>query len=100
MKNNQDHFNVLRTIKNKSEASQREMAKDLGFSLGKLNYCLKALQKKGLIKINNFKKNPNKVNYIYVLTPKGITEKTKLTINFMKRTMKEYDTLKKELGKK
>ena len=56
MKNNQDHFNVLRTIKNKSEASQREMAKDLGFSLGKLNYCLKALQKKGLIKINNFKK--------------------------------------------
>jgi len=100
MKNNQDHFNVLRTIKNKSEASQREMAKDLGFSLGKLNYCLKALQKKGLIKINNFKKNPNKVNYIYVLTPKGITEKSKLTINFMKRTMKEYDILKKELEKK
>jgi len=100
MKNNQDHFHVLRTIKNKSEASQREMAKDLGFSLGKLNYCLKALQKKGLIKIDNFKKNPYKGNYIYVLTPKGITEKTKLTINFMKRTMQEYDTLKKELGEK
>ena len=100
MKNNQDHFHVLRRIKNKSEASQREMAKDLGFSLGKLNYCLKALQKKGLIKIGNFKKNPHKGNYIYVLTPKGITEKSKLTINFMKRTMKEYDTLKKELGEK
>ena len=100
MKNNQDHFHVLRTIKNKSEASQREMAKDLGFSLGKLNYCLKALQKKGLIKIDNFKKNPYKGNYIYVLTPKGIAEKTKLTINFMKRTMQEYDTLKKELGEK
>ena len=100
MKKNQDHLHVLRTIKNKSEASQREMAKDLGFSLGKLNYCLKALQKKGLIKIDNFKKNPYKGNYIYVLTPKGIAEKTKLTINFMKRTMQEYDTLKKELGEK
>jgi len=99
MKNKQDHFQVLRTIKNKPETSQREMAKNLGFSLGKLNYCLKALQKKGLIKIDNFKKNPNKVNYMYVLTPKGIAEKTKLTINFMKRTLKEYDQLKKELKK-
>ena len=99
MKNKQDHFQVLRTIKNKPETSQREMAKNLGFSLGKLNYCLKALQKKGLIKIDNFKKNPNKVNYMYELTPKGIAEKTKLTINFMKRTLKEYDELKKELKK-
>ena len=97
MKNSEDHFKLLRTIKNKPETSQREMAKNLGFSLGKLNYCLKALQKKGFIKINNFKKNPNKVNYIYVLTPKGISEKTKLTINFMTRTLKEYDELKKEL---
>ena len=99
MIDDQDHFNVLRKIKNKPHTSQREMAKDLGFSLGKLNYCIKALQKKGLIKINNFKKNPNKVNYIYVLTPKGIAEKTKLTINFMQRTMKQYDELKKELDK-
>ena len=73
------------------------MASDLGFSLGKLNYCLRALKKKGLVKITNFKKNPNKLNYIYILTPKGISEKTKLTINFMKRKMKEYDELKKEL---
>ena len=99
MDDNQDHFNVLRKVKNNPDISQRQMAKDLGFSLGKLNYCLKALQKKGLIKINNFRKNPNKVNYIYVLTPKGIAEKTKLTINFMKRTMAEYDQLKKELEK-
>ena len=99
MKDDQDHFNVLRKIENRPNTSQREMAKDLGFSLGKLNYCIKALQKKGLIKINNFKKNPNKVNYIYVLTPKGIAEKTKLTINFMQRTMKQYDELKKELDK-
>ena len=99
MKNKQDHFQVLRTIDKKPETSQREMAKNLGFSLGKLNYCLKALQKKGLIKIENFTKNPNKINYIYVLTPKGIAEKTKLTINFMKRTSKEYDELKRELKK-
>ena len=98
MSDNQDHLNVLRKI-NSDYKSQRDLAKELGFSLGKLNYCLKALQKKGLIKINSFKKNPNKLNYIYILTPKGIAAKTKLTINFMKRKMKEYDELKKELGK-
>ena len=99
MKDNQDHFDVLRRIKIKPEATQRELADELGFSLGKLNYCLKALRAKGFIKIENFKKNPNKINYIYVLTPKGISEKTKLTINFMKRKMKEYEELKKEIGK-
>ena len=97
MNNNQDYLNLLRKIKNKPESSQRELAEELGFSLGKLNYCLKALKNKGLIKISNFTKNPKKINYIYVLTPKGISEKTKLTINFMKRKMKEYDELKKEL---
>ena len=61
--------------------------------------CLKALKSKGLIKIRNFNKNPNKLNYIYILTPKGINEKTKLTINFMKRKMNEYDELKRELNK-
>ncbi len=98
MKDIQDQFNVLRKVQKKPEASQRELAKDLGFSLGKLNYCIKALQKKGLIKIRNFQKQKNKLNYIqYVITPKGIAERTKLTINFMKRKMKEYDELKKEL---
>ena len=99
MKDNQDHFEVLRKIKTKPETTQRELADELGFSLGKLNYCLKALRTKGLIKIENFRTNPNKINYIYVLTPKGIAEKTKLTINFMKRKMKEYEELKKEIGK-
>ena len=97
MKDNQDHFNVLRKIKHKPKSTQRELARELGFSLGKLNYCLKALKAKGLIKINSFKKNPKKINYIYVITPKGIGEKTKLTINFMKRKMAEYDELKKEI---
>ena len=99
MKQSQDYLNLLRKIKNKPGSSQRQLAEELGFSLGKLNYCVGALKSKGLIKINNFKKNPNKINYIYVLTPKGISEKTKLTINFMKRKMKEYDELKKELKK-
>ena len=98
MKKSQDHFNVLRKIQNKPGSTQRELAVELGFSLGKLNYCLKALKIKGLIKIKNFRKNPNKINYLYVLTPKGIAEKTKLTINFMKNKMKEYDELKKEIS--
>ena len=97
MSDNQDHFNVLRKINKKPKATQRELAEELGFSLGKLNYCLKALKSKGLIKINNFEKNPNKFNYIYVLTPRGISEKTKLTITDMKQKMKEYDELKKEM---
>ena len=97
MDNNQDHFNVLRKIQQKPESSQRELAEDLGFSLGKLNYCLKALKVKGLVKIKNFEKNPNKINYIYVLTPKGVAKRTKLTLNFMKRKMKEYDELKREI---
>ena len=100
MKNEQDHFEVLRSIGKKPKSSQRELAGQLGFSLGRLNYCLRALQDKGLVKIKNFQKHPNKINYIYVLTPKGIAEKTKLTLNFMKRKIKEYDELKKEIKKK
>jgi|TARA_B110000881_G_C18462359_1_gene456886 EPS-associated MarR family transcriptional regulator len=97
MEDNQDHFNVLRKIKKSPDSSQRELAVELGFSLGKLNYCLKALQIKGLVKIENFKNNPNKVNYMYALTPKGIAKITKLTISFMKRKMEEYDELKSEI---
>jgi len=94
----QDNFEVLRKINKNPDASQRELAEELGFSLGKLNYCLKALKDKGLVKINNFKNKKDKVNYIqYIITPKGISERTKLTINFMKRKMKEYDDLKREL---
>ena len=99
MKDNKDYFEVLRKIQNKPESTQRQLAEDLGFSLGKLNYCLKALIDKGLVKIENFRKNPKKLNYIYVLTPKGITEKTKITINFMEMKIKEYDELKIELKK-
>lgn len=92
-KNNKQEFEILRRIAKNPNSSQRELSKDLGYSLGKLNYCLKALQKKGLIKIKNFKKNKKKINYIYILTPQGISVKAKLAINFMKRMMKEYDSL-------
>ena len=101
MKNEQDHFEVLRRIKDNPQTSQRELANELGFSLGKLNYCLKALQNKGLVKLQNFQKQSNKISYLrYIITPKGISERTKLTIKFMKKKMKEYDELKKELEKK
>ena len=96
----QDNLNVLRKLQKRPDSSQREFAKELGFSLGKFNYCIKALQQKGFIKIKNFKKNPNKINYLYVLTPQGIAEKAKLTVNFMERKMREYDELKKELQHK
>ena len=78
MKNDPDQFNVLR----------------------KINYCLKALKSKGLVKIQNFNKSKNKMGYAYILTPRGISEKTKITINFMKRKMKEYEELKKEINQK
>ena len=97
MKKKIDELNVLRKIQNKPDSTQRELATDLGLSLGKINYCLKALRQKGFIKIKNFRKNPNKINYIYYLTPKGLSEKTKLTINFMKIKMQEYDELRQEL---
>ena len=95
----QEKLNVLRKIKKNPETSQRKLANELGFSLGKLNYLLNAFMEKGLVKIKNFKKNPKKSNYLYILTKKGLTEKTKLTVHFMERKMKEYDELKKEISK-
>ena len=98
MENNQDLLNVLRSIKNEPDLSQRKLAKNLGFSLGKLNYCLKALREKGLIKINNFKKKEKKIQYFqYVITPAGIAERTRLTINFMKRKNERIRRIKKRI---
>lgn len=94
----QQNFDVLRTIESNSKISQRSMAKKLGISLGKLNYCLKELKKKGLVKMKNFYKKEDRLSYIqYVLTPKGIYLRTQLTISFMKRKLEEYDQLKREL---
>ncbi len=99
MKINQEQFELLRKLNNKPNVSQRELASDLEISVGKLNYVLNELRKKGLIKIKNFKNHPNKSGYLYLLTPKGIAEKTKITINFMKKKLEEYDELKKEIAK-
>ena len=100
MNKKQNYLDILRSIEKKPNLTQRKMASNLGFSLGKLNYCLKALKGKGWVKIKNFSKNPKKLNYIYILTPEGLSKKTKLTLSFMKRKMKEYDELKNELKKK
>ena len=99
-KNNQDYLEILIKISKKSEISQRKLAQELGFSLGKLNYCIKELHKKGLIKIQNFNKNKKKSNYLYFLTPQGLSSKTKLTMDFMKKKLKEYDELKFEIDDK
>tara|TARA_Y200000002_G_scaffold382106_1_gene398047 strand:+ start:3386 stop:3697 length:312 start_codon:yes stop_codon:yes gene_type:complete len=96
-KKNNDEFNVLRKINLNPKTKQRDLAIQLGFSLGKLNYCIRALKKKGFIKIKNFKKNENKLNYVYLLTPKGISHKTKMAFFFMKQKMNEYEELKKEI---
>ena len=100
MNDNQDHFEILRKIEKKPNSTQRELAEELGFSLGKLNYCIKELHKKGLIKIQNFNKSKNKSSYLYFLTPQGISSKTRLTMDFMKKKLKEYDELKFEIDEK
>ena len=99
MKKDQDSFNILVNIDKDKNASQRQLANNLGFSLGKLNYLLNELIKKGLIKIERFKRNEKKLKYVYILTPEGISKRSKLAINFMKRKMVEYETLKKEISK-
>ena len=102
MDDQEKYFKVLRKIGRNDNLTQRELAKEVGYSLGKLNYCLRALQEKGFVKIKHFKRNlrrnPNKINYLYSLTTKGLSEKTKLTLNFMKKKMHEYDELKNVLN--
>ena len=97
MKKQYDHFELLRKLGNKPRSSQRKLAEELGFSLGKLNYCLNELKKKGLIQVKNFKKSRNKLSYFYMLTFRFYYEKN-LTINFMKIKIKEYDELKLEMN--
>ncbi len=91
------HFRLLNALEENPYMTQRDLAKKIGVSLGGVNYCLKALIQIGHIKMNNFEKNPNKLNYLYLLTPSGIKEKTILTKDFLKRKMDEYQNLKKEI---
>jgi len=91
------HFRVLHLLEEEPDLTQRELAEKLGISLGGVNYCLKALIGIGHIKAGNFKKNPDKSMYLYLLTPKGIAEKASLTAGFLKRKLEEYHSLKKEI---
>jgi EPS-associated MarR family transcriptional regulator len=95
--NQEIHLKVLRHLESDPEITQRELAKELGISLGKANYCLKALIDKGLIKAGNFKNNNNKSAYIYLLTPQGIEEKSRITLHFLKRKIDEYEELRREI---
>jgi len=91
-------LDLLRKLESCPESSQRELSLEMGVSLGKVNYCMKKLIEKGLIKIINFKQNPTKMGYAYLLTPRGIEEKSRLTISFLKRKITEYEILKKEIN--
>ena len=91
------HLKVLRHLENDPEITQRALARELGISLGKANYCLKALIDKGLVKAGNFKNSNNKSAYIYLLTPKGIEEKSRITIHYLKRKIDEYEELRREI---
>jgi EPS-associated MarR family transcriptional regulator len=92
------HLKVLRHIEAHPDVTQRELAQHLGISLGKANYCLKALIEKGWIKANNFKNSNHKAAYAYLLTPSGIEQKAHITVLFLKRKMQEYEQLKQELA--
>jgi EPS-associated MarR family transcriptional regulator len=91
------HFRILRMLEKNPKASQREIAEELGVSLGGVNYCLNALIQKGSIKIENFKRSTNKLGYMYVLTPEGLTHKAGLAVRFIKRKMAEYEAIKAEI---
>lgn len=90
-------FRILKLIEQNPELNQRDLAKELGVSLGKTNYVLKALVAKGMVKLDNFNRNQNKLGYAYLLTPSGIAEKSQLTLAFLKRKTKEYEQLKAEI---
>jgi EPS-associated MarR family transcriptional regulator len=91
------YFRVMRILQENPDLTQRELAERLGISVGGLNYCLKALMKKGLVKMKNFASSKNKFGYVYVLTPTGMAEKAAITHRFLQRKMDEYEALKAEI---
>jgi len=91
------HYTLLKTLEKNPGLSQRELAKQLGVSLGKVNYCLNKLIEKGSLKINNFRNSQNKMAYAYLLTPQGIESKARMTVQFLKRKMQEYERLRAEI---
>ena len=94
---NETHLKILRILESNPQMTQRELSIALGISLGKVNFCLKALKEKGYLKWQNFSKNPDKSIYLYLLTPAGLIEKSQLTAYFLKKKQAEYDSLKEEI---
>ena len=92
------HYRLLKRLEQQQDVSQRELAKELGVSLGKVNYCLKALVDKGWVKIGNFRRNPNKLTYTYILTPQGVAGKAHVTADFLRRKLVEYETLTRQIA--
>lgn len=90
-------YKIFKLIEANPEISQRAIAKQLGISLGRVNFCLRALIEKGQLKMRNFRSNKNKLTYIYMLTPKGVEEKAMLTASFLKRKLQEYELLQAEI---
>lgn len=91
------HYGLLKTLEDNPGLSQRDLAKRLGISLGKVNFCLNALVAKGSLKINNFRNSDNKLAYAYLLTPHGIEEKARMTAHFLRYKMQEYEALRAEI---
>ena len=94
----ENHLRLLRLLDTQPELSQRDLSRELGMSLGKVNYCLNALVDKGLVKVGNFRNNDNKLSYAYLLTPRGIKSKATITAQFLQRKMAEYASLKTEIA--
>jgi EPS-associated MarR family transcriptional regulator len=90
-------YKVMRLLQSSPELSQREVAKALGISLGKANYCLQALIDRGWVKVTRFKNSQNKAAYMYLLTPRGIEQKAKIAVNFLQIKMREYEALRAEI---
>ena len=90
-------YRLLRALEKNPELSQRQLAGELGVSVGKVNFCLRALLGRGLVKVRNFRDSNNKLAYAYYLTPKGAQEKVRATAAFLKRKMKEYETIQREI---
>ena len=91
-------YKILKLVETNPEISQRELAEQLGISLGKANFCLKALIEVGMLKASNFKNSKNKLGYMYLLTPKGIEEKAKVTVRFLKKKLTEFEILQNEIN--
>jgi len=97
--NSEEELEILRKIEENPNLTQRQIADHLGLSLGKINYLIKALLEKGVVKVDNFKRSDNKLGYLYLLTPEGVERKRKLTLLFIQRKSEEFDKLKAELSR-